>query len=154
MSLEISKPWYLDIEIIVSVWILKGVSTLMCLSNFRAIRQLSTYISRLWDFDRFGGKTPYCFANKALVSSKAHCLTLYFPTISLFRLPWWSRPSGDYEPVSTERRDPLYGGLRTLYQLKQTFLHDHGAYHWRPICALDERSSTHTGWCCFAIPMA
>ena len=50
-----------------SLWNLAGTSAAAlprCLSNFRAIRPLQHRISRLRDFTRFGGKTPYRLVNR------------------------------------------------------------------------------------------
>ena len=50
-----------------SLWNLAGTSAALlprCLSNFRAIRPLHHPISRLRDFMRFGGKTPYRLVNR------------------------------------------------------------------------------------------
>ena len=51
-----------------SLWNLEGTSAALlprCLSNFRAIRpSLQHPISRLRDFTRFGGKTPYRLVNR------------------------------------------------------------------------------------------
>ena len=50
-----------------SLWNLAGTSAALlprCLSNFRAIQPLQHPISRLRDFTRFGGKTPYRLVNR------------------------------------------------------------------------------------------